>query len=194
MHNLLFNSIDLANNITNLNPIIMKKLLFTFVFLLSTVVGNAQTFKLGDVNKDGQVTIADVMMVVDIVMNGYKPLTLSSDNVVMDYGSSATVNISSGYGPYTVTCSDENLVEVSLDGTQLSITGKAVGTAVVTVTDTATGYTKDINVTVNAEPLTISNNTVEVTAGESATVEITSGSGNYSVKSSDASVATATAV
>ena len=170
----------------------MKKLLFTLVLLFSSVVGNAQTFKLGDVNKDGQVTIADAMMVVDIIMNGYKPLTLSSENVVVDYGSSATVNISSGYGPYDITCSDGNLVGVSLNGTLLSITGKAVGTAVVTVTDTATGYTKDINVTVNAEPLTFSKNTVEVTAGESATVEVTSGSGNYSVKSSDPSVATAT--
>ena len=170
----------------------MKKLLFTLVLLLSSVVGNAQTFRLGDVNKDGQVTIGDVMMVVDIVLNGYKPLTLSSENVVVDYGSSATVNISSGYGPYDITCSDETLVSVSLDGTQLSITGKAVGTAVVTVTDIATGFTKDITVTVNAEPLTISNHTVEVTAGESATVQIISGSGNYSVVSSNPSVATAT--
>ena len=170
----------------------MKKLLFTLVLLLSSVVGNAQTFRLGDVNKDGQVTIGDVMMVVDIVLNGYKPLALSSENVVVDYGSSATVNISSGYGPYDITCSDENLVSVSLDGTQLSITGKAVGTAVVTVTDIATGFTKDITVTVNAEPLTISNHTVEVTAGESATVQIISGSGNYSVVSSNPSVATAT--
>lgn len=170
----------------------MKKLLFTLVLLLSSVVGNAQTFKLGDINKDGKVTITDVMMVVDIVLNGYMPLELSSENVVVDYGSSATVNISSGYGPYDITCSDGNLVGVSLNGTLLSITGKAVGTAVVTVTDTATGYTKDINVTVNAEPLTFSKNTVEVTAGESAIVEVTSGSGNYSVMSSDPSVATAT--
>ena len=170
----------------------MKKLLFTLVLLFSSVVGNAQTFKLGDINKDGKVTITDVMMVVDIVLNGYMPLELSSENVVVDYGSSATVNISSGYGPYDITCSDGNLVGVSLNGTLLSITGKAVGTAVVTVTDTATGYTKDINVTVNAEPLTFSKNTVEVTAGESAIVEVTSGSGNYSVMSSDPSVATAT--
>ena len=111
----------------------MKKLLFTLVLLFSSVVGSAKTFKLGDINKDGKVTITDVMMVVDIVLNGYMPLELSSENVVVDYGSSATVNISSGYGPYDITCSDGNLVGVSLNGTLLSITGKAVGTAVVTL-------------------------------------------------------------
>ena len=126
----------------------MKKLLFTLVLLLSSVVGNAQTFKFGDVNKDGEVNISDVMTVVDIIMNGYKPLTLSSENVVVNYGSSAKVDISFGYGPYTVTCSNENLVGVSLNGTLLSIMGKRVGTAVVTVTDMETGYTKDITVTV----------------------------------------------
>ena len=88
------------------------------------------------------------MTVVDIIMNGYKPLTLSSENVVVNYGSSAKVDISFGYGPYTVTCSNEYYVGVSLNGTLLNIMGKRVGTAVVTVTDTATGYTKDINVTV----------------------------------------------
>ena len=126
----------------------MKKLLFTLVLLLSSVVGNAQTFKFGDVNKDGEVNISDVMTVVDIIMNGYKPLTLSSENVVVNYGSSAKVDISFGYGPYTVTCSNEYYVGVSLNGTLLNIMGKRVGTAVVTVTDMETGYTKDITVTV----------------------------------------------
>ena len=88
------------------------------------------------------------MTVVDVIMNGYKPLTLSSESVVVNYGSSATVDISFGYGPYIVTCSNEYSVGVSLNGTLLNNMGKHFGTAVVTVTDTATGYTKDINVTV----------------------------------------------
>ena len=127
----------------------MKKILFTLLLFFMTIASHGQNYTLCDCNHDGQVSLADVLMVVDVILNGYKPLTLSSDNVVVDYGSSATVNISSGYGPYDITCSDENIVGVSLNGTQLNITGKAVGTAVVTVTDTATGYTKDINVAVN---------------------------------------------
>ena len=58
----------------------MKRLLsILVVFLTSTTIyaQNSQTYLLGDVNRDGRVTVADAMMVVNIIMNGYTPFSVS---------------------------------------------------------------------------------------------------------------------
>ena len=82
------------------------------------------------------------------VGNTTQPLVLSINSVEMYVGESATVEITSGNGSYTVSSSATNVATVSLSGMNLNITGVAIGSAVVTVTDTSTSSSLDISVTV----------------------------------------------
>ena len=52
----------------------MKKLLSLLAFLLVTFTANAQSTLKGDMNDDGQKNITDVMLLVDEILNGSKPI------------------------------------------------------------------------------------------------------------------------
>ncbi len=132
----------------------MKKLFTLFTIFLTALSSNAQITQnnlFGDLNKDGKVTVSDVMMLVNIVMNGQKNLSLNAENVSVTIDKSYTVTIISGYGKYTAVSSDESIAEVSLEGSTITITGKAAGTVVVTVTDQITDSCMEINVTVTED-------------------------------------------
>ena len=75
-------------------------------------------------------------------------LSLYSVDVIVEQ--STTVEITSGSGSYEVYSSNDDVAAAMLSGTTITIIGKSVGTALVTVTDTATGNTKQISVTINA--------------------------------------------
>ena len=118
------------------------------LMLLTSVTANAQNSLVGDVNKDGSVNIADVTMVVDIILNGQKELSLSVNEVSLSKGNSATIVITSGYGPYTVSSTDTDIADATLSGSTVIITGKNGGTTVVKVIDTISGNMQEIAVTV----------------------------------------------
>ncbi len=124
--------------------------------------------------------------VIDVTVTAV-PLTLSANTVQMNEGTNTTVNITSGNGNYEVTSLNSNVVEASISGTTITLTGKTAGTATVTVKDTPTSSAV-IEVTVIAVPLTLSANTADIENGLSKTVSITQGSGNYSITSSNSSV------
>ena len=119
------------------------------LMLLTSVTANAQNSLVGDVNKDGRVNIADVTMVVDVILNGQKKLSLSATEISLGKGNTATIVITSGFGSYTVSCADTNIADASLSGSTVIITGKNVGTTVVKVIDTISGNMKEISVAVN---------------------------------------------
>lgn len=125
--------------------------LFTFLALmfLTSVTANAQNSLVGDVNKDGSVNIADVTMVVDIILNGQKELSLSASEISLDKDNSATIVITSGYGSYAVSSDDTNIADATLSGSTVIIIGKNGGTTVVKVIDTISGNMKEVSVTVN---------------------------------------------
>ena len=125
--------------------------LFTFLALmfLTSVTANAQNSLVGDVNKDGSVNIADVTMVVDIILNGQKELSLSASEISLDKDNSATIVITSGYGSYAVSSDDTNIADATLSGSTVIIIGKNGGTTVVKIIDTISGNMKDVSVTVN---------------------------------------------
>lgn len=155
--------------------------------LLTPVTANAQNTLLGDVNKDGRVNISDAVMVVDIILHGQKELSLSVNEISLDNGSSATIVITSGYGSYTVSSTDTNIADATLSGSTVIITGKNGGTTVVKVIDTISGNIEEVNVKVLA-PLSFSANIAELVIGETTTIDIITGNGNYEVTSSDANV------
>ena len=87
---------------------------------LMALTSHAQTLLLGDVNQDGKVTVADVMMVVNIIMKGYAPFSVEPTSVSMPVGGTATLEISGGYNNYEVTSANPAVVEASLDGTTIT--------------------------------------------------------------------------
>lgn len=126
------------------------KLISILALMLPTsVTANAQNSLVGDVNKDGSVNIADVTMVVDIILNGQKELSISASEISLRKDNSATIVIMSGYGSYTVSSADTNIADASLSGSTVIITGKNGGNTVVKVIDTISGNMKDVSVTVN---------------------------------------------
>ena len=157
------------------------------LMLLASVTANAQNSLVGDVNKDGRVNITDAMMVVDIILHGQKELSLSVNEISLDKGNSATIVITSGYGSYTVSSNDTNIADATLVGSTVIITGKNGGTTVVKVIDTISGNVEEINVQVIA-PLSFSANSAELEVGETTTIDITSGNGNYEVTTSNPNV------
>ena len=169
----------------------MKKLFFTLLLSLMTLTSNAQVMKLGDLNHDNQVNITDVMTLVDIVLHGYSPFSVSPSEVTMQVGDNATVSVVGGYYYYEVVSADPNVVEASVFGATVTLTAVGGGETTVTVKDVLTFRTIDISVVVNYESLQVSTNELSLIAGARGTVEINSGSGYYSVHSSDANVATA---
>lgn len=119
------------------------------LMLLTSVTAKAQNSLVGDVNKDGSVNIADVTMVVDIILNGQKELSLSASEIFLRKENSATIKITSGYGSYKVSSTDTNIADAMLSGSMVIITGKNGGTTVVKVIDAISGNMKDVSVTVN---------------------------------------------
>ena len=127
--------------------------LFTILalMLLTSVTAKAQNSLVGDVNKDGRVDISDVIMVVDIILHGQKELSLSVTEISLDKGNSATIEITSGYGSYTVSSTDTNIADATLSGSTVIITGKNGGTTVVKVIDTISGNMQEITVAVKED-------------------------------------------
>ena len=119
----------------------MKRLLsILVVFLISTTIyaQGTQNYLLGDVNRDGRVTVADAMMVVNIIMNGYTPFSVSPTAVSIPAGGTATIDIKGGYNEYEVTSSNTDIVTASLSGSTITLTAVASGEATVTVKDVLT--------------------------------------------------------
>ena len=169
----------------------MKKLFYTFLLLLMTLTSNAQLIKLGDINRDNQVSVNDVMTLVDIILNGYSPFSVYPTDVTMQVGGTANVTIFGGYYIYDVASENPDIVTATLNGLTVTLTAVAGGETTVTVKDVLTLRTIDIPVIVEYNTLQISNNELSLLVNEQETVEINSGSGYYSVQSSDVNVATA---
>ena len=138
--------------------------------------------------KDSQNKTAEITVTV-------KPrgLSLEKNALTINVGATAEVAITAGNGNYTLQVADNSKVTASVVNNKVIIEGKAAGTTKVTVKDSQ-NKTAEITVTVNAFPLTLERNAVEVNADAAEEVAITAGNGNYTVQVADNSKATATIV
>ena len=117
---------------------------------------------------------------------------LALTNVILLKGSVMTVPVTNGSGSYTVVSSDANVTTATITGSSLKITALNTGTATITVTDTQSGEAVTLEAIVYL-PLVLSKNTFFMCVGDAdGIVQLTSGNGNYTVTSSDETVATAT--
>ena len=119
----------------------MKKLLSIFVLMLMAITAHAQNLQIylsGDANRDGKVTVADVMMEVNIILNGYTPFSVSPTAVSMFVYGTATIDIAGGYNEYEVISSNPDVVTATLNGSVVTLTGMISGEAKVTIKDVLT--------------------------------------------------------
>jgi hypothetical protein len=126
----------------------MRKLLLSLVLSLTAFSSYSQSTLLGDVNQDGKVSIADAMMVVNIIKNGYAPFSVSPTAVIIPAGGSATIDIEGGYNQYDVSSSNTDVVTASLSGSTITLTAVANGETTVTVKDVKTQRFMEVQVTV----------------------------------------------
>ena len=136
------------------------------------------------------------------VIPGDKPvfpdLKLSTNSLTLDEGASGTVQVTSGSGKYRCAYESYGTITAAVDGSTITVTALTAGDVKLIVSDTQSGQQKEIAVTVKAKPqITYPNLTLASTATlnlktrQNSGYDITSGSGSYSVKSSNNNVATA---
>ncbi len=103
--------------------------------------------------KNGGTTVVKIIDTIsgnieEVSVKVLAPLSFSANSAELEIGKTTTIIITSGNGNYEVTSSNANVVEASLSGTTVVLTGKAKGIATVMVKDVVTGSTEDISVTV----------------------------------------------
>jgi formylglycine-generating enzyme required for sulfatase activity len=76
-------------------------------------------------------------------------LTLSTNTVSLEVGGSSIVEIMAGSGSYTVVSDKPSVATAELNGSTITITPVSAGTATITVTDTQSGQTATIAVTIS---------------------------------------------
>ena len=169
----------------------MKKLLSILLFMQVSLASPAQYARLGDLNHDNQVNITDIIALVDIVLNGYSPFSVYPTEVNLSVGGSTTVSIAGGYYYYEAVSANTDVVEASVFGMTVLLKAIDSGKTTVTVKDVLTYRTIDIPIVVNNNTLQLSETALTLLEGKQVTVDIISGSGLYSIKSSDENVAIA---
>ena len=114
----------------------------------------------------------------------YPTLTLSTKSVSLKVGETSTIDITAGSGSYSIEkIEPEGVVSASISENHISIEALSGGTATITVKDDKSGDTAPIEVKVEWDHLSFAiNGTVDLKVGESTTIDITSGSGSYSIE------------
>lgn len=134
-----------------------------------------------------------------------EPMTLDINtplnSVTLGKGQEGFYAINGGWGEFSVhssmkaICDAEIVMNNDKPYVKISASNRMTGPATVTVKDLRAGTTETILVTVSSDAvpeLTVSEQAVTLQESESITVLVTSGSGNYTVESSDENIATAT--
>jgi hypothetical protein len=132
----------------------MKKtfMLLAILSLCQTLAFGQKKYEMVIEKKDGSEIAVNVE---DIVRTYFRErsngtLTLSTYSVDLKVGETKMVEILSGSGWYNTETSNPNIVTAASNGSEISLTGKGVGTAVVTVSDAQYQVTKKISVNVTS--------------------------------------------
>lgn len=122
------------------------------------------------------------------------PLTFSVTKAEVEVGKTVEVTVKNGTQPFTVKSSDEKIATVKVEEkrSKITVTGVAGGTATISVVD-KNQRTGSFTVTVKAAAEKLEFDKAEVTVGveKEEVVTVKSGTAPYTVKVTDAAVATA---
>lgn len=144
---------------------------------------------------DATVTVKDLTNSqtknIAVIVNAY--LALDTYELVASIDEISTANITQGVGPYSVTYTKGGIVSAFLNGSVISIVGILAGEDDVIIADGGSNETAVIKVKVfNNLALGLEGNEVTVIEEESQTIDILSGSGEYSVEIANNNIATVT--
>lgn len=121
----------------------------------------------------------------------YEPLTSDAQELNLTVGESAVVSVSGGSGEIEVFSEDETVaVAVAGDSGVVTVSALAEGRTGVNISDVLTGEELRVDISVLAS-LSLSAVELTVNEGESASVDILSGSGDYSVSVEKGDIASA---
>lgn len=121
----------------------------------------------------------------------YEPLTSDAQELNLTVGESAVVSVSGGSGEIEVFSEDETVaVAVAGDSGAVTVSALAEGRTGVNISDVLTGEELRVDISVLAS-LSLSAVELTVNEGESASVDILSGSGDYSVSVEKGNIASA---
>lgn len=121
----------------------------------------------------------------------YEPLTSDAQELNLTVGESAVVSVSGGSGEIEVFSEDETVaVAVAGDSGAVTVSALAEGRTGVNISDVLTGEELRVDISVLAS-LSLSAVELTVNEGESASVDILSGSGDYSVSVEKGDIASA---
>lgn len=118
-------------------------------------------------------------------------LTVSPTSIQLEVGKSANVTVTNASGEVRVSTSDKDVATAKYDHGVVTVRGRSAGTATVTVRDRLNSRQVAVTVTSGAV-LTVSPTTVQVQAGNTATVNVTNANGAVTASSSNTSIATVT--
>ncbi|WMW81247.1 pilus assembly protein N-terminal domain-containing protein [Undibacterium cyanobacteriorum] len=167
------------------NPSVATVTLTGNQFYISGVSAGSTTISVSDT--------AGSSRTINVKVGSSTPLFTTAPSIMsIELGTTTqTFAIGGGSLSYAVSTNNQSVVTVSQSGANFTLTGLAIGNAIVSVTDTA-GATQQIQVTVGVtQPLTV-NSPAELTVGVGSASEqftISGGSPAYSVTSSNLLVA-----
>ena len=111
------------------------------------------------------------------------PLILSSTTLTLTVGRQGVVEITSGSGIYAIeSIEPSGVVNANIRGNTVSIEALKAGSTKITIKDTKSGLKASIEVTVWANLSLSVDGNINLKVGESTAIDITSGSGYYSIE------------
>ena len=114
-----------------------------------------------------------------------------SNKVEVAAGQVATVTVSNGTTPFTLTPGDVKIATATVDKSTITLTGVEKGTTTITITDKENANGKIAVTVTEAKGLDLDKKTLEVAVNAEQVVTITGGTTPYMVKSKDTAIATA---
>jgi ferredoxin len=168
----------------------------------ATISGNAVSLYASNVAGSASITVCSTNLsscgVINLTVGGsstYSSLIFSNTAPSLSVGQALSITITGGVAPYYISSnSNSSIVQASVSGNVVTLSGRAAGSASITVCSN-TNACQTLPVTVGSTSsgaLTFGQSNVALTSGGSDTVTITGGSGTYYISSnSNGSVASA---
>lgn len=149
------------------------------VITVKALTSGNTSIKVTDTNSKKTAEVA-----VKVNKVSYPDVALSTKELNLTVGETKQFEVTSGTGSYSVSGYDTKVVEVSVKGKVITVKALSDGNTSIKVTDTNSKKTAEVAVKVNKvsyPDIVLSTQVVYMNVGETKQIEVTSGSGSYSV-------------